>query len=986
LADKRPTILVAGNHDATLTNKNRLDSLTPIVKALNHDNLYYLKDTEIYIIGNVLFNNYSVFDSADKYLKYKDIPSKYKNEVDYTIALFHGPVNNAVTDVGYTVTSRTIFTEIFDGHQMVMLGDIHKHQLLQQFDDSNEKPAIVYCGSLIQQDHGEELLGHGYVYWNLKNKTFKHVEIPNDYGFYTVEVKKGLLNTDIKTIPKKAKLRIKCIESVPSEIKSILAEVKKFSELTDISYVRVEEDTAVKNIIDSTEVSLQNVSDVNYQNNLIKEYLNNKNIKTTNEVMESIFKLNKELNDELKKQYTVKNIQWKPKMFEFDNMFSYGEGNVIDFTKMNGIMGLFSSNASGKSSILSALTFCLFDKCDRSNKAVHVLNSQKLTFKCKFNFELNGTDFFIERKGTSDKKGSVRVDVKFWKMENNKEVELNGEARRNTNDIIRDYIGKYEDFVLTVLSLQNGKDGSFIDMGQTDRKDLLAQFMGLTIFDNLHDIASKKANEITVLLKNFTNDDYVSKLNEINGNIELFNSSLIKENVLLDNILDEKENKNKLLLDLTKKLINTDLKNVDITLLEKNKISYEASISKAEKDAVLYKNKTDEIENNLSNVISQIKELDNKKLKINLDKYNKLKEKNNLLERDIDVKKTALRVKFEKLEKLKEHKYDPNCNFCINNIFVKDAKETEKIVDRDKNEIKGLMDISKIQKNDLSSLEWVIADSDTYESLMSTKNDLSDKKYKLANLILSNESLINKNKTDLTTTINDIANFYKQKDNIEINKKINNEIDIIKNSIRNMEIEYKTKNKHIIDLNGTLQYKLNEKKNIEEKINKVKELEIKNEYYKNYTLAINRDGIPYELIRQALPVIQREVNDILHQIVEFTVSLKTDGKNVSTYIVYEDKSWPLEMGSGLEKFVSSLAIRVALINISNLPRSTFMAVDEGFGCADKENLLSMSNLFGYLKTRFDFIWIISHLDEMRDMVDKHIEIKKENGFSKVVFN
>ena len=42
LADLRPTILVAGNHDATLNNKSRMDSLTPIVTPLKHNNLFYL--------------------------------------------------------------------------------------------------------------------------------------------------------------------------------------------------------------------------------------------------------------------------------------------------------------------------------------------------------------------------------------------------------------------------------------------------------------------------------------------------------------------------------------------------------------------------------------------------------------------------------------------------------------------------------------------------------------------------------------------------------------------------------------------------------------------------------------------------------------------------------------------------------------------------------------------------------------------------------
>ena len=47
-------------------------------------------------------------------------------------------------------------------------------------------------------------------------------------------------------------------------------------------------------------------------------------------------------------------------------MFSYGENNFVDFTKLNGIVGIFAPNASGKSSLLDALSFCLFDTSSKS--------------------------------------------------------------------------------------------------------------------------------------------------------------------------------------------------------------------------------------------------------------------------------------------------------------------------------------------------------------------------------------------------------------------------------------------------------------------------------------------------------------------------------------------------------------------------------------------------------------------------------------------
>jgi DNA repair exonuclease SbcCD ATPase subunit len=86
----------------------------------------------------------------------------------------------------------------------------------------------------------------------------------------------------------------------------------------------------------------------------------------------------------------------------------------------------------------------------------------------------------------------------------------------------------------------------------------------------------------------------------------------------------------------------------------------------------------------------------------------------------------------------------------------------------------------------------------------------------------------------------------------------------------------------------------------------------------------------------------------------------------------------------MEKFIASLAIRVALINVSALPRPNFIAIDEGFGALDRQNLNSMVMLFDYLKTQFKFSMIISHIESMRDVVDSIIDITKSGTKSKIV--
>ena len=979
LADRRPTILISGNHDATLANKNRLDSLSPIVDAINHKNLFYLKDSGLYILGDILFNHYSVFDEPDKYIKVKDIPKIYLNETRYKIALFHGPVNNAVTDVGYKVASRTITNEIFDGHDIVLLGDIHRHQVLSQSD-----PIIVYCGSLIQQNHGEDLKGHGFVFWDLKTKVFKHFEIPNDYGFYTAEINKGNLITDISNMPKKTRLRLKCFESVATEVKSVLSSIREKSEVMEVTYVRVDSlNTSSGNIIDNNNFNLTDVSDVDYQNKLITDYLSNQNLNPTKDTLEKIYKINKDLNVSLEKESIVRNIRWKPKKFEFDNMFSYGEDNVIDFTKMHNVVGLFANNAAGKSSVLSALSFCIFDKCDRAFKASHILNTQKVTFRCKFNFEVNGVDFFIERKGHADKKGNVKVDVKFWKEEAGKVVELNGEARRSTNDIIRDYVGTYDDFILTVLSIQNNKVGSFVDMGQTERKDLLAQFMGLTIFDSLYNDASDKTKEINSLLKNFKNNDYTQKLLNLNADIENFSGSLRNENSNLEKLSNQRDSENDRLLDETKKLINVNGNIIDIVSLESKKVSLENSISTQSSSLNSYKSQLLSVESTYKEYDEIIKNYDNDDITTKYESFKELETSLSQKEQFIEKKKIVVTSKLQKLKKLEEHKYDPNCTFCTTNVFVKDAIKTREELESDKVEAQSLVGEYTNLKNKVGELSYIKDHWKEYNDIHKLHVETQIKINKLNTEILKLSNNISSNQNSLINIDSQIKEYYNNKDAIEFNKTVKDTIDSIKSNIKTIDLEIKNVNNNIINYNTKISGFEEQRKTIQKSIEDVKVLEVEYEAYQLYTNAISRDGIPYELISRALPTIEKEVNNILNQIVEFTVILQTDGKNVTTHINYEDKRWPLELASGMERFVSSLAMRVALINISNLPRPNFIAIDEGFGCADADNLSSMGALFAFLKTNFDFVWIISHLDSMRDMVDNRLEIKKENGFSKV---
>jgi DNA repair exonuclease SbcCD nuclease subunit len=147
LSDIVPTIIIAGNHDCNLNNRSRMDCLTPIVENLNHPNLHYLKDSGVYKFADTTFVVWDCWTDESEFIESKDV------EGDTKIVLFHGTVDRCETDLGFRLPS-DVKIHKFDGYDMGLLGDIHKRQHL------NKEETISYCGSLVQQNHGEGL-DHG---------------------------------------------------------------------------------------------------------------------------------------------------------------------------------------------------------------------------------------------------------------------------------------------------------------------------------------------------------------------------------------------------------------------------------------------------------------------------------------------------------------------------------------------------------------------------------------------------------------------------------------------------------------------------------------------------------------------------------------------------------------------------------------------------------------------------------------------------------
>ena len=273
---------------------------------------------------------------------------------------------------------------------------------------------------------------------------------------------------------------------------------------------------------------------------------------------------------------------------------------------------------------------------------------------------------------------------------------------------------------------------------------------------------------------------------------------------------------------------------------------------------------------------------------------------------------------------------------------------------------------------------------DVYNRFIDLSNksmDLIKNESKLSTL-LSGLNSVN-NEVELNITENSIKLYYDSEEVIKKNGSIESVIKTLKIKLSNVEFESKSVGKENIENISRLTSINDQITDITDRIETATKLESEYSAYQAYQVAVGKDGVPYKMVASVLPSIEREVNNILNQVCEFTMKIESEGSNVNLYICHSDRSWPIELTSGMEKFISSFALRVALINISSLPHPSLLVVDEGFGTLTAENLAIMPVLFSFLKNQFDNVFIISHIEQMRDFVDSSIEIKKVGNFSSV---
>ena len=747
------------------------------------------------------------------------------------------------------------------------------------------------------------------------------------------------------------------------KIKSVKHYFQKKYNTTNVNVL-----TKVKNVEKDTMQSIDvsvNISDTNYQLELLKKFLESKgygnyheNILLINRMVENKMLEKQEESTQFKKWY-IRNI-------EFSNFLSYGENQRLDFDSLNGIVVIESNppNFGGKTVLsVDLLMFLFFNETTKTTKAEEIFNrftdKDKVTVKGEVTSE--GEDYIIirtiERKLSKKGDWNVKTELDFFKKLSDGSLQnFQGEQRRETEAFIKTSIGTKEDFLMTILTTATNLE-ELLEAKPTARGQVLSRFMGLEFLKTKEETAkevysefskSKMSNVYSSEQLKTDNEDLNTKIGELTIQIDDIKKELVE--------IDEKISKGKEYRD-------------DIIKKKHSDIDQEIAILNPENTEQEIKG----IDYNKSGFVTKMNEL-----KVvepsefyKEEEHDKIKEEYNVVYKDV----VRIDTEITSINKLKSSvEGGIKCEHCgieLMNASITNAKIAELdgyIMHKDQKE--GLMQVLTGKEHAFVQLK---KEFDEYE-----KNKLIKEKYEL-----SIESC------DLKMGV--LKDKLKRYEEIQDKIKQNQQIDsmLIKADLRLDELDgmKRTKNKEITTNEYEIKSKEEKISNNKKLIVKIKEEEEKEKIYKIYLEAYGKNGVSKIIMKTMMPLINSELQRLMEDSCYFKLEIRINDKNEVEFIQIDNSTGIEKLmvsGSGFEKTISSLALRSVMTKICTLATPDIIVFDEVFGKISNDNLEMVAEFFVKIKEYFDKIFIISHNPLVSQMSDCVVKITKENNISKIL--
>lgn len=192
------------------------------------------------------------------------------------------------------------------------------------------------------------------------------------------------------------------------------------------------------------------------------------------------------------------------------NGFLSHKSSEIDFTSFH-IACVSGGNGSGKSSILDAITWCLFGKARQAGD--NIINTGMDTAEVIFGFEYEGNLYQAARLKKVKKPTMLEFRIRAggeWKP-------LTAKSIRKTEQVLQNVLRMDYDTFINASFFVQGKADQFTQQTSGQRKEILGNILGLEVWNSYRELASQKRRKAG------------DRLNQIDGAIDEIDQELNKE-------------------------------------------------------------------------------------------------------------------------------------------------------------------------------------------------------------------------------------------------------------------------------------------------------------------------------------------------------------------------------------------------------------------------------------------------------------------------